>query len=149
MTTALMRRMPPLAKHSAEAMLSRWLTAPESFNSSGAFSYYICILGVFVSLQKEPKKSMEPYRVPTSGRFFLHDDRTADKEEEEDGEAEEPGKDGATRRKLPEGGDRWKHDRFEPQVRRSARTYPPTRSRTSVLMKWRTPPVCTAAEIQS
>lgn len=60
---------------------------------------------------------MEPYRVPTSGRFYLHDDRTADKgDEEEDGEAEEPAREGATRRRAgaQEGGDRWKHDRFEP-----------------------------------
>jgi hypothetical protein len=64
---------------------------------------------------------MEPYRVPTSGRFYLHDDRTADKpaDDVEDEEQDESQRDGAqavpaSRRKAAqEGADRWKHDRFD------------------------------------
>jgi hypothetical protein len=72
--------------------------------------------------QREPKKAMEPYRVPTSGRFYLHDDRTADKpaDEDEDEEQDESVRDGtqavpASRRKsgAQEGADRWKHDRYD------------------------------------
>lgn len=64
--------------------------------------------------------------MPTSGRFYLHDDRTADKgaDEDEDAEPEEPLKDGGARRRAAasEGGDRWKHDRFEPD-RQQARQF--------------------------
>ena len=57
---------------------------------------------------KEEKRKPEPYEVPKSGHFYLHDDRTEVKEKGE-GEEEEPQR---PKKKLWSDEPRWKHDKY-------------------------------------
>jgi hypothetical protein len=57
---------------------------------------------------KEVKRKPEPYEVPKSGHFFMHDDRTEVKEKGE-GEEEQPRR---TPKKLWSDEPRWKHDKY-------------------------------------
>jgi hypothetical protein len=62
--------------------------------------------------QREPRRPLEPYEVPTSGHFYLHDDRTADKPENEEGEESRDVP--PPKKKLwSEDGGKWKHDKFD------------------------------------
>ena len=54
------------------------------------------------------KRKPEPYEVPKSGHFFMHDDRTEVKEKGE-GEEEQPRR---TPKKLWSDEPRWKHDKY-------------------------------------
>ena len=56
------------------------------------------------------RKKLEPYEVPTSGHFFLHDDRTELKPRGEQGEDE--AQERRPRKKLWADEPRWQHDKF-------------------------------------
>lgn len=57
---------------------------------------------------KPERKKPEPYEVPKSGHFYLHDDRTEVKEKGE-GEEEEPQR---PKKKLWSDEPKWKHDKY-------------------------------------
>jgi len=61
--------------------------------------------------KRDDGKKLEPFEVPKSGRFFLHDDRT------EGSPAEDPREDARPRKKLwSENEGKWGHDKFEQLV---------------------------------
>jgi hypothetical protein len=68
----------------------------------------------WVALQKQQRRKLEPFEVPKSGHFFLHDDRTAGGGDNEKQEEDEKNKRPQQKKKLwaDEGG-KWKHDKFE------------------------------------
>ena len=59
--------------------------------------------------EKPVKKKSEPYEVPKSGHFYLHDDRTEVKDR---GEGEDEEKDNRPRKKLWSDEPKWKHDKY-------------------------------------
>ena len=65
--------------------------------------------------QKERRKKLEPFEVPKSGHFYLHDDRRGAGDNEGEEEEEEEGRDARPERKKLWAGDqgKWKHDKFQ------------------------------------
>ena len=59
--------------------------------------------------EKPVKKKPEPYEVPKSGHFYLHDDRTEVKDR---GEGDDEEKDNRPRKKLWSDEPKWKHDKY-------------------------------------
>jgi hypothetical protein len=75
------------------------------------------MLRAAVHIQAERRKKLEPFEVPKSGHFYLHDDRRGAPENEDDAEEEE-GRDARPERKKLWAGDqgKWKHDKFDDEA---------------------------------